>query len=340
MRRSYRVLASALTAAVLLGAAACAQRGGGGAAGHRTSPADRVSPADPPSAASTVPALTDAGAASALLRAGDLGGSWAGTEGAATWRDGLLKGKADRPECQELLDGVYAEDLLGEPSGGSAVAGFDDGEYGAQLRHHVGQYKETAVDAKLGQVRELTDECAAFGVAVAGGRTTHAVEVAPFDLPGAGDARQGLRMTVEGGVEGEEGPLTLDVAAVRVGDGAAFLTHGGLYGVDGDTTRRAVERGAQRLKEAQEARRTGRSPEAEEGESPGDQEGPREPESPAAGESTGDQERNEQEQEQQQGGQDRQDEQPADQFDAQEGDDWQDDWQDGWRSGLQGGQDE
>ncbi|WP_189860163.1 hypothetical protein [Streptomyces poonensis] len=328
MQRPYRVLASAVTAAVLVGAAACSQRGGGAGEGdttrHRSSPADRVSPAASPSAAAGVSALTDAQAAGALLRADDLGWAWGGTKGAATWRDGLLKGRANRPECQELLDTVYAEDLLGEPVGGSAAVGFDDGEYGAQLRHQVGQYKEEGVDAKLGHVRELTDECGEFDVTGAGGRT-HAVKVVPVDLPAAGDARRGLRMTVNGGVEGKKGPLTLDVAAVRVGDGAALLTHGGLYGVDGDTTRRAVERGAQRLKEVQEARRTGRTP--------------KDQESPAAGESPDTQDGDRRDERNQPDEQEEQEEQ----YDAQE-DTPQNEWRNGWGNSWQddqwgGGQD-
>ncbi|WP_320773791.1 hypothetical protein [Streptomyces sp. CRN 30] len=316
MHRPYRVLVPALTAVVLVGAAACAQRGEGSASGTRSSAADRASPAASPPAA---PALTDADAEGALLRAEDLGGAWAGTEGAATWRDGLLKGRADRPECQELLDGVYAEDLLGAPSGGSAAVGFDDGEYGAQLRHRVGQYKQSAVDARLGRLHELTDECAAFGVTGGDGRT-HDVQVGPVGLPGAGDARQGLRMTVSGGVEGEEGPLTLDVAAVRVGDGAALLTHGGLYGVDDTTTQQAFERGAQRLSDTQEARKAGRTEKAEK------KQGTEETEPPPDGEQD---EQDEQDEPDEQGEQDGGDGQSADRYDAQEGDDWRSDWRNG-----------
>ncbi|MFF3817543.1 hypothetical protein ACFYYD_13175 [Streptomyces bluensis] len=198
--------------------------------------------------APAAPTLTGARLRSALLGAGDLGGDWAPTDGAATWRDGLLKGRADRPECQQLLDAVYAEDLLGEPSGGTAAKGFDDTEYGAQVRYQVGAYRKKEVDAKLKHLNQLARKCREFTSTGASGET-YGVRVAPVRLPGVGDARQALRMTVSGEVDGEEVELTLDVAALRVGDGAALLTHGGLYGIDTDTTRHAAQLAAQRLRD-------------------------------------------------------------------------------------------
>lgn len=142
---------------------------------------------------------------------------------------------------------MYAEDILGKPRGGTAVKGFDDYEYGAQLRYQVGAYDRADVDARLGRLRQLVDKCGEFTITGAQGRE-HGAEVTPVELPGdLGDARQGLRLVVSGDVEGEDSALTLDLATVRVGDTAALVTHGGLYGIDDTATRDAAQAGVKRL---------------------------------------------------------------------------------------------
>ncbi|WP_338897109.1 hypothetical protein WBG99_16935 [Streptomyces sp. TG1A-60] len=241
MRRPYRVLTRVVGVGLLAGAAAaCAVDKPGHPRGFPEAAVVETAPATP--TAPTEPALTDARARSALLRQGDLGGAWSGTEGAATWRDGLLKGRTDLPECQELLDAVYAEDLLGEPRGGTAVTGFDD-EYGAQLHYRVGAYDMADVDARLDRVRRLIGKCREFTITGPRGRE-YGAEVTPVDLPGTiGDARQGLRLAVGG----DGAALTLDLAAVRVGDTAVLLTHGGLHGIDEAATRDAAQAGTRRL---------------------------------------------------------------------------------------------
>jgi hypothetical protein len=259
MQRPYRLFVLVFTAGVLVLALAWLREAQ--QYGPEASPANKRTSAASPGALQlgTGSALTDAQLRSALLRTGDLGSAWGSTQGAATWRDGLLKGRADRPECQELLDAVYAEDLLGEPSGTTVVAGFDDAEYGAQVRYQVGAYRKADTDEKIAHVGRLTEECREFTVTGAAGQT-YGARVDPVQLPAVGDARQALRLTVGGedgaAVGGEGGALTLEVAALRVGDGAALLTHGGLYGIDAETTRHAAELGAQRLLEAL----TGRTP--------------------------------------------------------------------------------
>ncbi|MFF5358135.1 hypothetical protein ACFY4I_01845 [Streptomyces scabiei] len=255
MRRPYRVLARVVVLGMLAGAAGCFVDDPGHPRGFPEAAVDDT--ASPSPSAPSAPALTDARARSALLRQGDLGDTWAGTQGAATWRDGLLKGRTDRPECQELLDAVYAEDVLGKPRGGTAVAGFDDFEYGAQLRYQVGAYDRADVDARLGHLRQLVDECGEFTITGSQGRE-HGAEVAPVELPGdLGDARQGLRLVVSGDVEGEDSALTFDLATVRVGDTAALVTHGGLYGIDDTATRDAARAGAKRLRDVLEKERQG-----------------------------------------------------------------------------------
>ncbi|MFF9034288.1 hypothetical protein ACF090_02320 [Streptomyces sp. NPDC014892] len=247
MRRPYRVLARVMALGMLAGATACVVDDPGHPRGFPEAASVEETTASASPSAPATPALTDARARSALLRQDDLGDAWSGTQGAATWRDGLLKGRTDRPECQALLDAVYAEDVLGEPRGGTAVTGFDDYEYGAQLRYQVGAYDKADVDARLRRLGQLVDTCGEFTITGVQGRE-YGAEVTPVELPGdLGDVRQGLRLVVSGDLEGEDSALTLDLATVRVGDTAALLTHGGLYGIDDTATTEAAKAGIKRL---------------------------------------------------------------------------------------------
>lgn len=247
MRRPFRVLARVMALGMLAGTTACVVDDPGYPRGFPEAASVEETSTSASPTAPAAPALTDARARSALLRQDDLGGTWSGTQGAATWRDGLLKGRTDRPECQALLDAVYAEDVLGEPKGGTAVTGFDDYEYGAQLRYQVGAYDKADVDARLRRLGQLVGSCQEFTITGVQDRE-YGAEVTPVDLPGdLGDARQGMRLIVSGDLEGEETALTLDLATVRVGDTAALLTHGGLYGIDDTATTEAAQAGIKRL---------------------------------------------------------------------------------------------
>ncbi len=151
----YRLLTRALTAGVLVSASACSLHG-------------VMRPADAPSVvppATSTPSLTDAQASAALITQGELGGRWSATQGGATWRDGLLKTRTDAPDCQRLLDGLYAEDLLGEPTGARAVVGLDESGNAAQLRYQVAAYAaRSEVDAELGLVADAALEVRAVHV--------------------------------------------------------------------------------------------------------------------------------------------------------------------------------
>ncbi|MFE9765353.1 hypothetical protein ACFYPC_12620 [Streptomyces sp. NPDC005808] len=248
--RPSRLLASALTAGVLVSGSACSvfEQPGEEATNERVT----ASPATPSSpAASATPSLTVTQAHAALLRPTELGERWSATQGGATWRDGLLKGRTDVADCQRLLDGLYAEDLLGKPKGAGAVVGLDESDTEAQLRYQVAAYGGPAeVDAKMAWLRTLPVKCAEFtSTDVRGGRQT--VTVVRAKLPGVGDAREGLRMTMSGESDpyGETPTLTLDFAAARVGDRAVSLTNGGLGGAEEDFTNRAIELGTQRLQD-------------------------------------------------------------------------------------------
>ncbi|MGY1499432.1 hypothetical protein ACW4TU_23090 [Streptomyces sp. QTS52] len=252
--RAVRLLASALGMGTLLTMAACMHDEGraGGTMERRqarpvASPAAQRASASP--AVPTTPtALTEAQAQGALLTDADLGAPWTPTEGAALWRDALLKATADNAECGRLLDSVYTEELLGEPAGARAVAGFDDYDEGGQLRYQVTAAHRADVDGRLAWLKTMPQRCASF-TAVGPRGARQEVRVTEVGLPEAGDARQGLRLATRGELDGAPATLTLDLAAVRVGDDAIVLTNGGLTEPRTEYTVHAVQVGAERLKQ-------------------------------------------------------------------------------------------
>ncbi|WP_367321894.1 hypothetical protein [Streptomyces sp. HUAS ZL42] len=242
MTRSRAALvASVLSTSALLTATACS-----GLTADRPpkTPAGTASP-------SAGPVLTDAQVHAALITEADLGAPWIPTRGIATWRDGLLKaavdarGTATAPDCQRLLDGLYTDEFLGTPP--RAVITLDDADTDAQLRYQVTEQRPADTDRTLAWLRTLPTKCARFTATTAGG-TVQDVAVADAPLPEVGDARQGLRVTLTGETaDGEYTVLTLDVAAVRVGEDTIGLTHGSLGDVSFDATQAFVQLGAQRL---------------------------------------------------------------------------------------------
>ncbi|WP_329526985.1 hypothetical protein [Streptomyces sp. NBC_01462] len=256
-----RLLVCALTVGVLWSAAACSNDGGGG----RTVPASPLAKVAPSSTAT----LTEAQARTALITNADLPSQWTGTSGAATWRDGLLKSKVDAAgfgtdknaaaDCQKLLDGLYAEDLLGPAKGTKAVTGFDDSDNQAQMHYQVAEYGQAELNKQLAWVATLPQKCAEF-TAVDGQGGQQNVQVVSTQLPDEGDARQGLMLTMNGQLDGEPSTLTLDIAAVRVGDSALFLTNGGLDGAESDSTAQAVQQGTSRLRQVLEGKTPAASP--------------------------------------------------------------------------------
>ncbi|MFF3450733.1 hypothetical protein ACFYXJ_26730 [Streptomyces sp. NPDC002667] len=269
MIRPSCLLASALTAGMLLSTAACSNGGGDSGSGRTDSSASPAStvPASPvaeePGAASPSPSssprvLTKAEAQTALITNSDLGSQWAESTGVAAWHDTLLKSKVDASafvtdkgnaqQCQKLLDGLYAENLLGKPLGASAVTGFDNSADDAQMRYEVASYGKSSLATQMKWLATLPDICDQFtAVDNQGDRQT--VQVVSTHLPDVGDARQGLQVTMSGKLEGDPDTLTLDFAAVQVGDSALSLTNGGLSGTEHQSTEQAVQAGANRLKD-------------------------------------------------------------------------------------------
>ncbi|WP_329322120.1 MULTISPECIES: hypothetical protein [unclassified Streptomyces] len=258
-----RLLVCALTVGVLWSAAACSNSGGADGGTVHGSPLAEVS------AGASAGTLTVDQARAALITNADLPSQWTGTSGAATWRDGLLKSKVDASgfgtdknaaaDCQKLLDGLYAEELLGPAKGTKAVTGFDDTDNQAQMHYQVAEYGETELHTRLAWVATLPQKCAAF-TAVDGQGGRQNVQVVSARLPDEGDARQGLQVTMNGQLDGEPSTLTLDVAAVRVGGSALFLTNGGLNGAESDSTAQAVQQGTPRLQQVLEGKTPAASP--------------------------------------------------------------------------------
>ncbi|MCH5672492.1 hypothetical protein [Streptomyces gilvus] len=243
-RTRARVLtASALAAAVLAGASACTALTDGAAQPVRgASPAAKSSPTAPAPGA-----LTEAQAQAALVTAADLGEPWAPTQGAATWRDGVLKATTDAPDCRRLLDALYTDDLFGTDARIRAVVGLDDAVDQAQLRYQVLTLDAGEVSRTLDWMRGLPRTCGRF-TAVTQYGAVQGVQVTQARLPEVGDARQGLRVTLTGATaDGEPTVLTLDVAAVRSGEDTIAVSDGGLADVSPDVTATAVQKGLQRL---------------------------------------------------------------------------------------------
>ncbi|MET9257738.1 hypothetical protein [Streptomyces sp. NPDC003717] len=248
--RPVRLAATALTAGALLATAACTDDDGGTTAAQAV-----AQPTGTVSASPSPGALTASGAKAALLTEGDLEGDWNKVSDPGSWRDSLLVGKVDvadfltadanAQDCQRLMDGLYGDDLLGKPSGASALAGFSMGD--SRLLEQVAAYDRSSLDDSLKWLASLPQKCDQFTATdSAGGKRT--VQVTEASLPKSGDARQGLHVVVQGTSNGTPATLTLDVAAVRVGTDAVLVTGGGLDGGQTDSVTAGARTGTDRLK--------------------------------------------------------------------------------------------
>jgi len=247
------LITPALVLGALLTATACGADGSEATAKRPASASPTASPTTAaPSSPASAPALTKAQAQAALITDADLGEPWSPTQGAATWRDGMLKASTKNADCRRLLDALYAEEFFGPDARTRAVTGLDDDWDEAQIRYQVVAHPPKEVDRTLSWLKSLPKKCGEFTAVTATGALEYA-SVTERELPEAGDTRQGLRIYL---TTADETTLTLDVAAVRVGDDAIVLTNGGLGDVPQDATWVATELGAERLAEV---RRQGRA---------------------------------------------------------------------------------
>ncbi|MEU9474455.1 hypothetical protein [Streptomyces sp. NPDC048191] len=206
---------------------------------------DKPSPTAKGSARPNGSALTDGQAQAALLTQTDLGAPWTATNGAATWRDELLKATTTAGDCQPLLEALYTDELLGGPA--RVAVDLDDPDANAQLRYQIAARRPADVDKALAWLKTMPARCARFTATTQTG-ITEDVQVTDAPLPDVGNARQGLRVSIAAtNTEGQHARLTLDVAAVRVGQDAFALTNGGMFDVPNDATQAAVQIGALRL---------------------------------------------------------------------------------------------
>ncbi|MEU7407043.1 hypothetical protein [Streptomyces sp. NPDC044948] len=199
--------------------------------------------------------LTESGAKAALLTEADLEDGWNRVQDADKWRDRLLVGEVDvadfltakskATDCQALLDALYGDDLLGEPSGPSALAGFEQDD--ARLLEQVAGYDRAGLDARLKWMDTLPQTCDEFTATGSGGEK-RTVQVTEASVPDVGDAREGLHVTVQGTADATPVTLTLDIAAVRVGTSALTLTGGGTDGGQTSSVEQGVRQGTERLK--------------------------------------------------------------------------------------------
>ncbi|WP_267715419.1 hypothetical protein [Streptomyces sp. CoH17] len=260
-----RLLSCALAAGALLTTAACSEGSGSGSASdtaaEQAGVAERNAARQTPSGSpSTSPGaspgtLTESGAKAALITEADIEEDWNQVAGADKWRDRLLLGKVDvaafltakgaAADCQQLLDGLYRDNLLGRPSGPSALTGFEQGD--SRLLEQVAGYDWAGLDDRLKWMASLPQTCDEFTATGSGG-AKRTVQVTEASVPDVGDARQGLHVTVQGDSGGTPVTLTLDVAAVRVDTSALTITAGGLDGGQSSSVERGVRQGTERLK--------------------------------------------------------------------------------------------
>ncbi|MFI6370596.1 hypothetical protein [Streptomyces sp. NPDC050546] len=250
-----RVLSSALAAGTLLATAACS--GGDDRDGSRASGITATQVAGKQQTPSPTATLTEDGARTALITEADIEDDWTQVKDteAENWNDSLVIGtvdvsdfltaKTDAADCQRLMNSLFDDDLLGRPSGANALRGFEQGD--SRLLYQVASYDRTDPQDSLNWMATLPEKCDQFTVTEDGEQRT--VQVIETSLPKVGDARQGLRVTVQGTTGGAEATLTLTVAAVRVGNDAITVTAGGLDGDEQDSAEQAVKIGTQNLKD-------------------------------------------------------------------------------------------
>ncbi|MFI2201855.1 hypothetical protein ACH47Z_13990 [Streptomyces sp. NPDC020192] len=214
---------------------------------------DKLTPIPRASGRANGATLTDEQAQAALITQNDLGAPWTTTRGAATWRDGLLKATSTAAECGRLMEALYTDQLLGGPP--RTAIGLDNADTNAQLRYQIGARRPTDVDATLAWLKTLPAQCARFTANTDNGLTED-VRVNEAPLPNVGDARQGLHITIATTHNGQDYVLTLDLAAVRIGQDSFALTNAGLGDVPNNATQAAVQVGALRLADV---RRQGRA---------------------------------------------------------------------------------
>ncbi|MGW7414007.1 hypothetical protein [Streptomyces sp. NPDC054863] len=208
--RTFRAAAVGLAASSVLLATAC-----GGGADAEQKPAAKKSPAAAkPSAPPAVVPLTQRQVESSLLEVKDMPTGWSKENDISASDAGNTEfgmGKADKPECQFLLEAVVGSEKGPKPQN-SAVVGFTKSEEGPILVGGVTAYTEAEAQ-KLMKEPPLPASCRNFTGKVDGDKVTVVYE--DLSVPKAGQDSQGLRLRITS-ADPEMPSMQYDVANARV----------------------------------------------------------------------------------------------------------------------------
>ncbi|WP_347341199.1 hypothetical protein [Streptomyces sp. HSG2] len=250
--RPARLIATAVTAGALLTTAACADSSSD-TSGTRAETAAAAEAAARQTEGSSG-TLTSEQARQALITEEDLEDDWQEVDGADDWDDDLEIGGVDVDDfldpaddddnCERLIDDLFDDDLLSDPTGAEAVRGFAMGD--ARLLNQVASYNSGRLDSSMDWLKDLPSQCDQFTVTDDDEQRT--VQIVEMSLPDLGDDRQGLEITVQGDSENPS-TLTFDLAVVRIGDNALTITSGSPDGGEQDSVRQGAEAGTQRLQD-------------------------------------------------------------------------------------------
>ncbi|MFF0742417.1 hypothetical protein ACFYVL_18655 [Streptomyces sp. NPDC004111] len=211
--RTLRVAGIGLAASSLLLATAC-----GGAADAEEKSAAKKTPARTATATPTPkPAapLTQRQAESALLTVQDMPTGWSKDNEMSSSDAGpgeFSAGRADKKQCQFLLDGVVGSEKGPKPQNTGLIA-FTKSQEGPFLLNGVTAYAEAEATALI-KARPVPETCRTFRAELEGDKVT--VNFEDLSVPKAGQDSQGVRLKLES--EDPEMPvLQYDVANARVG---------------------------------------------------------------------------------------------------------------------------
>lgn len=249
-RRGRVGYVAALAVGASLFAAACA------GAGQERQSAGSGREDRPAGSAAPVVSLTSRQARHALLTEAYLGSQWTEVENSGDRRDGLLNGtvntrdwlthKEDAAVCQQLLDRLGGDRIIGAPLSGTQAVAVFDADDGNRMRYEVGTYPAAELRAARAWFGTLPQKCGVFTATRPDG-TTEDVRVTSLPVPEGDGTRQALSVVAKGTTEGVPFTLSLDVALMTSGDSAVTVVNGGLADASHLTTGLAVRLGTPRL---------------------------------------------------------------------------------------------
>jgi len=212
--------------------------------------------------------LTSRQAKHALLTEAYLGSEWTEVKDSVDRRDDLLRGTVNVQDwltheenatvCQQLLDRLSGNRILGTPLPDAHAVAVFDADDGNRLRYEVGTYPTGELQAARRWFAALPRKCDVFTATRPDGSTEN-VQVSSLPLPEGDGTRQALLVVAKGTTEGVPFTVSLDVALATSGTSAITVINGGLDDVSRITTQLAVRLGTPRLTTVQ----TGGTPPAQ-----------------------------------------------------------------------------